>query len=57
VGVAYTAGGIGRPALRDGTAEVGIAAADVTVGVDNDGERWSRLQGMARGLPSRLASK
>jgi hypothetical protein len=57
VGVAYTAGGTARPASRDGTTEVGIAAADATVGADNDDERWSQLQGTARGLSSRLASK
>jgi hypothetical protein len=51
--VAHKADGIARPALRDGTAEVGIAAADVTVGADNGDERWSRPQGMVRGLSSK----
>jgi hypothetical protein len=55
--VAYKADGIARPALRDGTAEVGIAAANAAVGADNDDERWSQLQGMVRGLLSKLASK
>jgi hypothetical protein len=55
--VAYKADGIARPALRDGKAEVGIAAGNVTVGADSDDERWLRLQGMARGLSSRLASQ
>jgi hypothetical protein len=56
-GVAYKADGIARPALRDGTAEAGIAAANAAVGADNDDERWSQLQGMVRGLLSKLASK